>query len=109
MPKPIVVPPPLVITQEPLPTPPVIAQEYISIPSVVAKELEDYSIASKPPQHVPIIVYIKDSRPKLTYRNPHAQPHTFTIPIPKQSDTSVFPSNLRCSKRDLQTSNFLTR
>ena len=51
---------------------------------------------------------IKVPRPKLPYRNPHAQLHTFTVPTPKQSDTPVFPSNLRRSRRDLRTSTFLT-
>ena len=130
MQKSIVVPPPPVITQGtlttppiitqgPLPTPPVITQEFIETSPVITQDFEnDYSFIepSKPtpiimrikdPRPTQTIVRIKDPRPKLTYRNPHAQPHSFIIPTPKQSDTPVFTCNLRRSGRNPQTSNFL--
>ena len=84
-----------VITEEPLPTPPVITQELIETSPVIIQDFDDdYSFVDpsnptpiivriKDPRHTHTIVRIKDSRPKLTYRNPHAQPHYFTIPTPK--------------------------
>ena len=127
----LVAPPPPVITPGPLTPPPVLTQEHIKPSPVITQEQDepspvitqdfddDYSFveSSKPtpiivrikdPRPVYTIVRIKDPRLKLTYRNPHTQPHSIIVPTPKQSDPPFFPYNLRRSGRNLRTSNFLT-
>ena len=129
--KSIVVPSPPFITQGPLTTPPNITQGPLTTPPVITQALiepspvttqdfdDDYSFVDpykptsiivriKDPRNTHTIVRIKNLRSNITYRNPHAQPHSFTIPTPKQSDPHVFPCNLRRSGRNLRTSHFLT-
>ena len=115
--KSIVVPSPPFITQGPLTTPPNITQGPLTTPPVITQALiepspvttqdfdDDYSFVDpykptsiivriKDPRSPKTIVHIKDPRPKLTYHNPHAQLHSFTIPTPKQTDTPIFSCNL---------------